>query len=676
MESGDCACAFQLKAGVDTPYGLKTMARVGRLQPTRRPSGRIGVSLQGLAAREDALEQVVQWLGASEVPESIASGLQSRGVKLLGLVADPRPPARIAVVNGLPKPTRMKSELTGRRLLVLHSDPEQAHLLGLVLSARGAACRVISAEGAIAEEIACFDPDAVLLDEHELFGGSWAGVCALWAHMRLRWTPILLLPWTLLEPSNLAGLEALYASVHALCEGYDVLVRRAAERRVFEHSLSSLGPARTLRALLQAGCALRVQVATQRLRVDVDLMDHLVLGARGGFADGASIELSGARALACLFGEDVGTVLVGPGDPNPLTNIRAPLESALQRGPDGAWLSAAESELCVPQHVDSSLDHDDETLIGTLTGTPNSSGVRMIAEAQRGGPDLLSEEPGILGHTGPTRKVPAGELLAALEGESSADSSAVTELGLGALRALPAEKFGAVDRADETDSSAEAKQGEQSRDESSRIQALFLPIADADGFPLDTAGVDTRAQTNKRRASRMFAALVLVLSALGLVSRARDELLVGSARGEGPSSPAPAPTAPQADTAVTPEREAPAAEPIDSVSADEGVDTPQQAVASTAAPSAAARRAVARLVRRANSQRKKGRLSRAHDNFVEALQLIPDDRGALFGLTRLALEERDASTALACAQKLVALDTDDDDYRALLARAEKMAGVP
>jgi tetratricopeptide (TPR) repeat protein len=112
------------------------------------------------------------------------------------------------------------------------------------------------------------------------------------------------------------------------------------------------------------------------------------------------------------------------------------------------------------------------------------------------------------------------------------------------------------------------------------------------------------------------------------------------------------------------------------VSADDAVDTPQQAVASTAAPSAAARRAVARLVRRANSQRKKGRLSRAHDNFVEALQLISDDRGALFGLTRLALEQRDASTALACAQKLVALDTDNDDYRALLARAEKMAGVP
>jgi hypothetical protein len=334
-------------------------------------------------SRVDA-DHTVSWAGQHDLPEALRERLRARGVEVVEAARAVRAIPRLSAVDS-PKPGQaVRTDLEKRRVLVMHSNPEHASLLTWALAARGALARAVGTDASAREEVAPLAADVLLVDEQEFFDGCWDGIREMWSHPLLRWTPSLLLPLNLLETGSEHELDALCATVQELCVTYERCVAQAAAKKPFELSLGELGPARTLRALLEAGTPLRVRVATARVKILVDLADHMVLGARGGFTDGASIELNGARALACLLDEQVGAVHVCPLEEVALANINATLETALLRHAP-TTTPEADALAALPKRP---------------TGGTNISGVRRIAASTPGegtsdaGPsESLSPEP-------------------------------------------------------------------------------------------------------------------------------------------------------------------------------------------------------------------------------------------------------------------------------------------
>jgi hypothetical protein len=329
-----------------------------------------------LAARQDGsrADASVLWLGADQVPSTIAAALLTRGVRIAEGEPHTGPLGRIALVDkAMPRRKAAKRpDLANRRILVLHSDAEQANLLSWALSARGALTRTF--DGAALDATSAFDADVVLVDHAEFFAACWDDVCAMWRHPRLRWTPSVLLPWAQLEAANEADLDAVCLTVQRLCTEYDLHVTLARNQQPFQMPVDVLGPARTLRTVLEQRSARHVRLATPRVTIDVHVADRIVLGARGRFTDGSSIELSAARALACLVAEEAGMMQVFPQREAPLSNVLASFDDALVRGPDGAWLS--ESVVAGLPNLPDLTDpcgFDDETLFARRTSS--ASGV-------------------------------------------------------------------------------------------------------------------------------------------------------------------------------------------------------------------------------------------------------------------------------------------------------------
>ena len=106
------------------------------------------MSLLGLAVHHDdaGMDASVLWLGAGDVPHAIATSLLTRGVRIAESGPHVSPPGRLTQV--LPAQPRAKGtppDLSGRRVLVLHSDAEHANLLSWAISARGALTRTFDA---------------------------------------------------------------------------------------------------------------------------------------------------------------------------------------------------------------------------------------------------------------------------------------------------------------------------------------------------------------------------------------------------------------------------------------------------------------------------------------------------------------------------------------------------
>jgi hypothetical protein len=335
-----------------------------------------------------------------ELPQHVLDGLRQHGIELRIGAAEDCPPARIAFA-GPARDQATNGDLHGRRILVLHSNPEQASLLTWALSARGADTSAYTDSTSLLADASSLDADVVLVDEGDLLAASWEHVCALWRHLRLRWTPCLVAPPNLLEHGDAAELDGLCAGVQALAADRDQCVAAAREPRGVELPLAALGPARTLRALLEAQRALAVELVTPRLTVEVDLAEGLILGARGRFADGASIELLGARALAALLEETRGTVRVQGARAEPLSNVMASLDKALAGGA-----------------LDSATTSEDSVLL--LLTNPSSSGIRPVSIRNAPQQPEVSEED--LGD--PTRKLSDLSVLALMKAQQVVEPAA------------------------------------------------------------------------------------------------------------------------------------------------------------------------------------------------------------------------------------------------------------
>ena len=418
--------------GPSTATGVAVLSPKHDLAPgALRVAGK-GCRVSALAHQQAfGVDSAVLWLGAGAVPHGIAASLSARGVRLAESGPHPVPPGRLCVLDerGLRPKKDAKRDLRGRRIVVLHSDPEHANLLSWALSARGALTRTFD-PGAL-DATAAFDADVVLVDETEAFAACWEHLCAIWRHARLRWSPCVLLSWSQLERGSEAELDAVCLTVQRLCSEYDSHAALASKDEPLQLAFDQLGPARSLRAVLEQGSSRELRFATARVTIDVHVSDHMILGARGRFRDGSSIELRGARALACLIAEESGTMQVSPQLEDPLSNVMASFDEALVRGPDGAWLSeSVVATLPTFADVGDPCGFEDETLFARRG--PSASGVcaktqpmlRAVEDAlEASAPEPEDDEESRV----PTRKLIVATLVEGLDSEDPEDITEESE---------------------------------------------------------------------------------------------------------------------------------------------------------------------------------------------------------------------------------------------------------
>ncbi len=274
--------------------------------------------------------RLVRWLGACEPPAQLMGHLKSRGLVLQTEgVSGPVPPARLSMLRATGSPPERLS-LAGRRVAVLHPDPGAADSLAQSLRQRGATVVVLSLDPEALDRIETFDPDAVLVEPADFIGGCWEIARAVWSHHRLRWTPVLLTP---AEPLGLGSVSApdgdrVCQEIGELSASYDTLRKRAESAAPFEVSLDTLGPARTLRALIASGATLRVRFECLHA-IEVDIAEHIIAGAREVDANVPADALLGPGALGHVLAMDQAKVSVRRVTSPAVTNIMAPLDDAL-----------------------------------------------------------------------------------------------------------------------------------------------------------------------------------------------------------------------------------------------------------------------------------------------------------------------------------------------------------
>jgi len=278
-----------------------------------------------------AKNRKVLWLGRGAVPPALERIALDAGFSLELRTAPAWPAARVAWLQSLPSTNRDNSSLARRRIAILHPDPGAADALAEAVRAKGARAIVLSLseQGLIRAE--ALDPEVIILSPAHLAGACRATVEALWAHKRLRWAPMLLVPDERLGP---AGLDApdvreLAISVGMLCAEHVFLGRRAQMESYFEVALHQLGPTRTLAALVEAGRPLRACFRSEQLVVEVDVTEGIVVGARAGKSQPDEETLLGVHALAALYDLSHATVVVRHVEHPAVTNVMAPLDALL-----------------------------------------------------------------------------------------------------------------------------------------------------------------------------------------------------------------------------------------------------------------------------------------------------------------------------------------------------------
>jgi hypothetical protein len=306
----------------------------------------------------------VLWLGEGHPPALLAAHLLEYG---LTLVREPRafdpqfdgvlPARRIAVLDELAPRATGRLSLGGRRIALVHPDPHSAEALSLSLTARGAQVVALSHQRESFQRAEQLDPDIVLIEPDHFYGECWSIVEALWEHPRLRWASLLLI-----HPESLGFGGVSVPDVRLLCAGIQSLsidVDRLEEpmrnEPSFDLHLDRLGPARTLRLLVESERSLRAEFWTPEATIDIDVAKELVIGARGVRHTEPPQRVHGPAALAILLELEQGVVSVREVSHPAVANVMAPFDAALHFAGEAAV--QAETELPTrPQLVDQPFD--------------------------------------------------------------------------------------------------------------------------------------------------------------------------------------------------------------------------------------------------------------------------------------------------------------------------------
>ncbi len=262
--------------------------------------------------------------------------------------------------------------LRDRRVVLVEQNPARADVLVQELRARGALVVVADGEGNGLERARGLDPEVVILDGSGVHGWALPAMRTLRRDPHLRWASLLVVDAAGLWPGGAAApdLARLTASLKPLVRADRELAERARSETAFDTRLEVIGPARTLRALTTTGLGLRVSVSHPRARVEVDLAEGLVAGARAIGPTGRELA-QGPAALAAVLAISSGRVRVERKDAPAVANVMAPLDDALaaaanERAPIQASIPppSGSSEPPAPGEVEGV--HDADRLIGRL----------------------------------------------------------------------------------------------------------------------------------------------------------------------------------------------------------------------------------------------------------------------------------------------------------------------
>ena len=275
--------------------------------------------------------QEVLWLASAEPPAHYVSFLRSRGLTLCEPSNDrPMPAARLTMIEASTSPAARPPSLAGRRLAVMHPDPGSADALAQALRAKGAEVAALSLNPESLHRVEALDPDVVIMEAADFTGSCWEIVRKLWQHPRLRFATVLLATPELMGSERVSALDVhdLSFAVHRLAEDYEGVRLAAQKGEPVTLSLATLGPARTLRALLESGSSLRARFVTSECDLEVDVAEKIIVGAQSQPALGQE-PLLGVHALALLMTQRSGSVQLRRVDHPAQTNVMAPLDTAL-----------------------------------------------------------------------------------------------------------------------------------------------------------------------------------------------------------------------------------------------------------------------------------------------------------------------------------------------------------
>jgi hypothetical protein len=293
----------------------------------------------------------VLWLGEGNPPALLATHLREHG---LTLMREPRafdtefdgvlPARRIAVLDELSPRANGRLSLGGRRIALIHPDPHSAEALSLSLQARGAQVVALSHQRESFQRAEQLDPDIVLIEPDHFYGECWSIVEAAWEHPRLRWaTLLLILPESLgFGGVRIPDVRLLCAAIQSLSIDVERLDEPLHEAPSFDLHLDRLGPARTLRLLVESERALRAEFWTPEATVEVDVAKELVIGARGVRHTEPPEKVHGPAALAILLELEQGVVSVRVVSHPAVANVMSPFDAALHLASEAAAQADAE----------------------------------------------------------------------------------------------------------------------------------------------------------------------------------------------------------------------------------------------------------------------------------------------------------------------------------------------
>ncbi len=297
-----------------------------------------------------AHDKSVLWLGTGEPPLPLVAHLRSRGLTLVATKGAVPPIARVMIVEPAASPAAARTaNVKGRRVAVMHPDPGSADALAQALRSRGAEVVALSLDPSALHRVEGHDPDAVVMEVSDFYGSCWEIVRALWQHPRLRYAPILLS-----SPEGSASYTQGTLDVPSLClavqqvsESYAALREASANGSECKAELRTLGPARILRALTESQRAFRVHITCPMTTFDIDIAEGIIVGAQARALNAENDSYLGVHALSLLMQQANGEAVARSADHPAVTNVMAPLDTALYAAREAPQKLAAD-EASVP----------------------------------------------------------------------------------------------------------------------------------------------------------------------------------------------------------------------------------------------------------------------------------------------------------------------------------------
>lgn len=329
------------------------------------------------------------------------------------------PTARLDLLDGVADDREGLDAISGRRILLIEQNAARADVLVQELRNRGALVVVADGAGTGLERARMHDPDVVVLDGSGVEGWATKALRLLRRDPKLRWASLLVVDAVDLWPEADAppSLSKLERSLHSLMRPDRDLAQRAAGQKFFETRLELVGPSRLLRSLVSTDLGLQLTTRHPRVRVEIDLAEGLVVGARA-FAPRTNKQLAeGPAALAAWMGLGSGRVRVASKEAPATANLMAPVDDAIaaaQREEPPLRVSVPPPTGLTdrPEPTGESIPADSQKLLGRLEDL-----VDRLAGVVPEEPDDASEKPAtphglvpspsaLLGEKPPRTKIP------------------------------------------------------------------------------------------------------------------------------------------------------------------------------------------------------------------------------------------------------------------------------